>query len=71
MTWRKEIFRQPQWRLLEDEIREQRPAVQGTVLLRSGRTPQTQKPAGKRSSGPSRLPGPQFLDLWSLQHKPG
>lgn len=25
--------------------------------------PQTQKPTGKRSSGPSWLPGPQFLDL--------
>ena len=38
MTWRKEAFRQPQWRLLEDEIREQRTAIQGTALLCSGCT---------------------------------
>lgn len=70
MTWRKEAFRQPQWRLLEDEIREQRTAIQ-LGMDTGAPLPQTQKPAGKRSSGPSRLPGPQFLDLWSLQHKPG
>ena len=56
VTWRKEAFRQPQWRLLEDEIREQRPAVQGTVLLCSGRTLELRR-RRPRSPQASEVPG--------------
>ena len=56
VTWRKEAFRQPQWRLLEDEIREQRTAIQGTALLCS-RCTQGLRCRRPRSLQASEVPG--------------